>query len=150
MRGVWVVLVAVATVFPASPAGAAPVACSEQPSVLLCDADGDTIADVVEEAVCGSATCATGTEDLDGSGVPDAEEFAASLRSGGPGGPVRLESPSSLLVVGADGSVTTVDLWLVAGAAGLFLAAVAALVLYRRRSAVVERRARHRLKELVS
>jgi hypothetical protein len=44
-----------------------------------CDADSDGIADVVEEAICGSSTCASGQEDLDGDGVRDAEELEAQL-----------------------------------------------------------------------
>jgi hypothetical protein len=35
------------------------------------DADGDTVPDVVERVVCGTATCASGAEDRDGDGVPD-------------------------------------------------------------------------------
>ena len=35
------------------------------------DADDDTIPDVVEREVCGTATCAVGTEDEDADGIPD-------------------------------------------------------------------------------
>lgn len=43
----------------------------------IADVDGDTIPDGIERVVCGSATCATGTEDTDGDGVPDVVEVAA-------------------------------------------------------------------------
>lgn len=46
-------------------------------AVETADVDGDTIADAVERAVCGSATCATGVEDRDGDGIPDATEVPA-------------------------------------------------------------------------
>ncbi|MDQ1084851.1 MULTISPECIES: hypothetical protein [Microbacterium] len=46
-------------------------------AVATADVDGDTIADAVERAVCGSATCATGVEDRDGDGIPDATEVPA-------------------------------------------------------------------------
>ncbi|MDQ1083880.1 MULTISPECIES: hypothetical protein [Microbacterium] len=41
------------------------------------DVDGDTIADAIERVVCGSATCATGTEDTDGDGISDGVEVRA-------------------------------------------------------------------------
>ena len=43
----------------------------------IADVDGDTIPDGIERVVCGSATCATGTEDTDGDGIPDVVEVAA-------------------------------------------------------------------------
>lgn len=46
-----------------------------------CDIDSDGVADVVEEAICGSATCASGQEDRDGDGTRDADELAAQLPS---------------------------------------------------------------------
>lgn len=43
-----------------------------------CDVDGDRIPDAVEQAVCGSVTCATGHEDVDADGLPDWVERLAS------------------------------------------------------------------------
>ncbi|WP_282947689.1 hypothetical protein [Cellulomonas endometrii] len=48
------------------------------PGDRSCDQDGDRIPDAVEQAVCGSVTCATGHEDDDGDGVPDWVERLAS------------------------------------------------------------------------
>ena len=48
------------------------------PGDRSCDSDGDRIPDAVEQAVCGSVTCATGHEDADGDGVPDWVERLAS------------------------------------------------------------------------
>lgn len=121
---------------PVAPAVAESLACAEQPSVLVCDADDDGIVDVVEEAICGSATCATGTEDLDGNGVADAEELAGSLASGGPAGPVQPASADSVIVVSADGTITVVSLWTVAAGAAVFLAALTVCVLRRRAASV--------------
>jgi hypothetical protein len=109
---------------------ASPPTCSE--SVLVCDVDADGIVDVVEEAICGSATCATGTEDLDANGVVDADELAASLRGGGSGGPVQLQTPDAVTVITPDGAITQVSLWPLAGGAFVFLAAVGAAVTFRR------------------
>lgn len=129
------VVVAILAAFGASPAYAdSPVACSEQPSVLSCDTDADGIVDVVEEAICGSATCATGVEDNDGNGIPDAQELAESLKTGGPAGPVQLASPGELIVVGADGSIAQFSLWPLAFGAGAFLIAVTFFVVFRRRA----------------
>lgn len=116
---------------PAAPAVADTLACAEQSSVLLCDADGDGIVDVVEEAICGSATCATGAEDADGNGIPDAEELAASLRTGGPGGPVQRVSSDSLLLVNPDGTLTSLSLWPFAAVAALLLAGLTVFVVRR-------------------
>ena len=138
-----------ALLVPAVPVAADPLSCAEQASVLLCDADADGIVDVVEEAVCGSATCATGTEDVDGNGVPDAEELAESLASGGPGGPVQRASADSLIVVGSDGTITVVSLWYFAAGAAVLLAALAAFVVLRRRAAPVHP-VSHSMKELRS
>lgn len=55
-----------ASVVVAAPAGVAPVM-----SAADADADGDEIPDAIEREVCGSATCATGTEDRDADGIPD-------------------------------------------------------------------------------
>ena len=41
------------------------------------DVDGDGIPDVVEEGLCGSATCARPDADVDGDGIPDWVEFEA-------------------------------------------------------------------------
>lgn len=147
VRWVWAVVVGGCCVFAPTPVAAQSLACAEQASVLVCDADGDGIVDVVEEAICGSATCATGAEDADGDGVPDAQQLAQSLATGGPGGPVQLSSPSTVIVVGADGSVTEFSLVPFAAVAGVLLVGLGAVVAVRRRS--VGGRARHRVGELV-
>lgn len=59
------------------PTAAASQPCPAQGDVSTCDADGDTIPDTVERAVCGSATCATGREDRDEDGIPDWVEVMA-------------------------------------------------------------------------
>ncbi|MEO8094015.1 MAG: hypothetical protein ABI632_03680 [Pseudolysinimonas sp.] len=118
----------------AAPASATAVICSDQPSVLTCDSDGDGYVDVVEEAVCGTATCATGAEDVNHDGVPDVVAYAASLKQGGPAGPVQQASPSELIVVSPDGAITTVNLWLFASGAAFLLAALAVYVVLRRRA----------------
>jgi hypothetical protein len=48
------------------------------PGDRSCDLDADRIPDAVEQAVCGSTTCATGTEDADADGLPDWVEQVAS------------------------------------------------------------------------
>lgn len=53
------------------------------PADVTCDVDGDRIPNLVEEAVCGSATCATGREDRDGDGLADWVEFQASGKVAG-------------------------------------------------------------------
>jgi hypothetical protein len=63
---------------PLAPAAAAPiVTCAERSSSSQCDADTDRIVDVVEQQVCGTATCATGREDRDRDGIPDWSELVA-------------------------------------------------------------------------
>lgn len=56
------------------PVAAGAATCSELTDPALCDSDGDGITDVVEQIVCGSATCATGREDTDRDGIPDWSE----------------------------------------------------------------------------
>jgi hypothetical protein len=46
------------------------------------DADGDGIADRVEEALCGAATCAVPWADVDGDGVPDATDVLVCGQAG--------------------------------------------------------------------
>lgn len=55
----------------------APASCTAGPSGTDCDIDGDGIPDWVEREVCGSLTCANGTEDTDGDGIPDWVEVMA-------------------------------------------------------------------------
>jgi hypothetical protein len=111
--------------------------------VLACDSDGDGIVNVVEEAVCGSATCATGAEDTDANGVPDAEELAVSLEQGGPGGPVRFPEFGTVRIVLPGPTVIDLAWW---PAVVLMAAGAGAVVLVRRRG-IVRRdeagRARH-------
>lgn len=124
--------------------------------MLQCDSDGDGIVDLVEEAICGSATCATGAEDVDGNGIPDAEELTESLKTGGPAGPIQTDGPDALLIVNPDGTIAEVSLWPIAGLAALLVAALAAFVVVRTRSSLTTRHsparnstARHSTKELV-
>lgn len=139
--GVAGVVVVVLTLLLAAPAAAGqghvpstasePVGCAED--VLACDSDGDGVADVVEEAICGSATCATGTEDADGTGVPDAEELTASLERGGPGGPVQFRDAGMVRIVLAGPTVIDVPWWpVVVLAAGVVVFGV--VVVVRRRA----------------
>ena len=58
-------------------AATAPVVCAERAQSTLCDVDQDRISDVIEEQVCGTATCATGREDRDRDGIPDWSEISA-------------------------------------------------------------------------
>jgi len=51
---------AVPEVAPTEVVAAAAATCSEQVDAAVCDSDRDGITDVVEQVVCGSATCATG------------------------------------------------------------------------------------------
>lgn len=98
------------------------------------DIDGDGIVDVVEEAICGSATCATGVEDADADGIPDAVTLTESLRAGGPGGPVQFPSFGEVLVVWPDGQLVQFAWWPVALAVvSLTLAVVGVVVVARRR-----------------
>jgi len=53
------------------------VPCPAQGEVSSCDSDGDSIPDVVERVVCGTATCATGREDRDEDGIADWVEVMA-------------------------------------------------------------------------
>lgn len=53
------------------------VPCPAHGEVSSCDSDGDTIPDVVERVVCGTATCATGREDRDEDGIADWVEVMA-------------------------------------------------------------------------
>lgn len=41
------------------------------------DADGDRVPDVVEDALCGNATCASSWDDVDDDGIPDWSELLA-------------------------------------------------------------------------
>lgn len=120
---------------PASSAVAVPppmVACAED--VAACDSDGDGVGDLVEEAICGSATCATGDEDVDADGVADAEQLTVSLEQGGPGGPVRFSDPGWVRFVLPGPVVVDVPWWPVAVvvAGGVVVLAV---VMVRRRAA---------------
>lgn len=109
----------------------APVSCTED--VAACDSDEDGVIDVVEEAICGSATCASGTEDADGDGVADAEELRASLDRGGPGGPVRLRDAGTVRVVLPGPVVIDVPWWpVVAVVAGVGVVVVGVVVRRRR------------------
>lgn len=118
--------------------------------MLQCDADRDGIVDLVEETICGSATCATGAEDNDGNGVADATELAESLQTGGPGGPIQPAGRDALIVVTPDGTLAVLSLWPVAGLAALLLAGLSAYVLARHRNRNVRpAAARHSMKELV-
>jgi hypothetical protein len=101
------------TAAPVSPAVA--VSCAED--VAACDSDGDGIVDLVEEATCGSATCATGAEDRDDDGVADVEQLSGSLEQGGPGGPVRASDPGWVRLVLPGPVVVDVPWWPVAVAA---------------------------------
>jgi hypothetical protein len=69
---VFLALVGALTLSPAAARASGPVT-SASPG----DVDGDTIPDTIERAVCGSSTCATGTEDVDGDGITDAVEVAS-------------------------------------------------------------------------
>lgn len=111
----------------------APVSCTED--VAACDSDEDGVIDVVEEAVCGSATCASGTEDVDGDGVADAEELRASLDRGGPGGPVRLRDAGTVRVVLPGPVVIDVPWWPVVAVVAGVGAGVVGVVVRRRRVA---------------
>lgn len=62
----------------ASPAIAGPDETRCDPGDRSCDVDVDRIPDAVEQAVCGSATCATGAEDVDGDGLADWVEQVVS------------------------------------------------------------------------
>lgn len=72
---------------PAGARGAVAIAsdgrdCSATKSAADCDVDGDRIADWVEREVCGSFTCATGTEDTDGDGISDGVEVMSCGSTG--------------------------------------------------------------------
>lgn len=63
-----------ATIWPPTAAGQSARAVLDQ---NLPDADGDAIPDIVEQRICGSLTCAIGTEDADGDRIPDWVELMA-------------------------------------------------------------------------
>ena len=94
MRARWGSAIAAAAILAgvvvgASPATAAEVLpCTEYP-VTVGDSDGDGITDLVESAVCGTATCADGTEDPNGDGRADAAALQRMLDGGGPDGSSR-------------------------------------------------------------
>ena len=52
-------------------------ACVENANTADCDSDNDSIPNLIETAVCGTATCATGREDTDKDGIPDWVEIEA-------------------------------------------------------------------------
>ena len=106
------------------------VSCAED--VAACDSDGDGVRDLVEEAICGSATCATGDEDVDGDGVADAEQLTVSLEQGGVGGPVQFPEFGVVRLV-FPGPVVVEFLW-VPVALLLLVAAGATAFLVRSRS----------------
>jgi hypothetical protein len=129
MSGIVVgVIGALLVVFAAPAVASTPVpmvSCAED--VAACDSDRDGIGDLVEEAICGSATCATGDEDVDGDGVTDADQLAGSLEQGGVGGPVQFPEFGVVRLV-FPGPVVVEFLWvpvalllLVAAAATVFL-----------------------------
>jgi hypothetical protein len=110
-----VVALALGWPMPVASAGVAPVpmvSCAED--VAACDSDGDGIGDLVEEAICGSATCATGDEDGDGDGVADADQLTVSLEQGGPGGPVQFSDPGWVRIVFPGPVVVDVPWWPIA------------------------------------
>lgn len=109
------------------PAPLEAVSCAED--VAACDSDGDGIGDLVEEAICGSATCATGDEDADDDGVADAEQLTESLEAGGAGGPVQFPEFGVVRLV-FPGPVVVEFLWI--PVAVLLLVAAAATVFFVR------------------
>lgn len=131
---------------PAAPASAgarvssAPtVSCTED--VTACDSDRDGVADMVEEAVCGSATCATGTEDADNTGTPDVEEQRTSLKHGGVGGPVQFREAGMVRIVLAGPTVIDVPWWPAMVLVGGGLVVVGVVVVRRRSRARRAKRA---------
>ncbi|RFA13703.1 hypothetical protein B7R21_07670 [Subtercola boreus] len=60
-----------------APAASEATPCPANPNVGHCDADADRIADQLERQLCGTATCATSSEDTDGDGIPDWVEYTA-------------------------------------------------------------------------
>ena len=120
----------------ASEASAAEVIpCGENP-VTVCDSDGDGVTDLVEEAICGTATCATGEEDADADGIPDAVTLQKSLASGGPSGPVQFPVFGEVLVVRPDGRLIQLAWWPMALAVVAAAALVTASVIFIRRGRV--------------
>lgn len=136
-----IVLAGVAAAAPAqaatlegAPGGAAARAAACVPST--CDIDSDGVADVVEEAICGSATCASGQEDLDGDGTRDADELAAQLPSdatdedaAGDGSTWALELPGGMYL--RPGSLAL----LIYGVGAVIAAIVVVITLRRQRAA---------------
>lgn len=126
----WVAPVAVpAPAVPAAPVSLV-VSCAED--VAACDSDGDGIGDLVEEAMCGSATCATGAEDADADGVADAEQLTSSLEQGGSGGLVQFPEFGVLRLVLPGPSVIDV-LWVPVAGVLLLGAAAGAFFVFRAR-----------------
>lgn len=113
-----------------SPAAPSAAVCAQD--VAACDIDGDGIGDLVEEAICGSATCATGDEDADGDGVPDAEQLAETLEQGGPGGVVRPADPGWVRLVFPGPVVVEFPWWPFAVGAVAVVGVVVAVVARRR------------------
>ena len=108
------------------------IPCGENP-VTVCDSDGDGVTDLVEEAICGTATCATGAEDADADGTADAVVLQRSLVSGGPGGPVQFPEFGEVLVVRPDGRIIQLAWWPMALAVVAAAALVTASVIFIRR-----------------
>ena len=105
--------------------GDAPAVVSCAEDLAACDSDGDGIGDLVEEAICGSATCASGDEDVDGDGLADADQLAESLEQGGPAGPVQVSDPGWVRLVLPGPTVIDVPWWplpvVVAAGAGVLI-----------------------------
>lgn len=138
MRARWGSAIAAAAILAgvvvgASPATAAEVLpCTEYP-VTVCDSDGDGITDLVESAVCGTATCADGTEDPNGDGRADAAALQRMLDGGGPGGPVQFPVFGEVLVVKPHGELVQLAWWPVALAVVAAALLVTASVIFIRR-----------------
>ncbi len=75
-----------------------------------CDVDADEIADLVEEAICGSATCATGVEDHDGDGLSDAAELSGELDAAASGDLLVIRDGDLRLLV-SDRQAVVVPIW---------------------------------------
>ncbi|WP_169582883.1 MULTISPECIES: hypothetical protein [Microbacterium] len=72
--------------------------------------DADEIADLVEEAICGSATCATGVEDHDGDGLSDAAELSGELDAAASGDLLVIRDGDLRLLV-SDRQAVVVPIW---------------------------------------
>jgi hypothetical protein len=134
-----IVVAGVAAAAPAQAASAADVTLRFAPCApSACDVDSDGVADVVEEAICGSATCASGQEDLDGDGQRDADELEAQLPRDDAAGSAPDDGSTWAIPMPGGGFLRPGTLALMIYGLGAIVAAVVVIISLRRQRAAAE------------